>query len=190
VITTGVVLAGGKGSRMGIPKARMMIAGEPLARQQATLLLAAGCSRVIIVLGFDGDHIAAVLDPLPDGVDVVINRQWSRGQFSSLQAGLACVPTDTNQVLILPVDVIGVAIETIQHLMQNGCRECDAVVPAAGGQSGHPVVISRGLCHDLLAQNPTDSRLDRYLKEKDVRRIDVSDVAVLANVNRPDQIGD
>ena len=189
MITMGVVLAGGKGGRMGIPKARMMIDGEPLARRQAMLLLAAGCSRVTIVLGFDGDHIADVLEPLPDGVDVVINQQWMRGQFSSIQTGLACAPPDTDQILILPVDVIGVAIETIQHLMQDGCRGCDAVVPTAGGQSGHPVVISREMCQDLLTQNPTEARLDRCLKEKDIRRMEVPDVAVLVNVNRPDQIG-
>lgn len=189
MITMGVVLAGGKGGRMGIPKARMMMEGEPLARRQAKLLLAAGCARVTIVLGFDSDRIADVLEPLPDGADVVINRQWSCGQFSSLQAGLACVPPDTDQILILPVDVIGVAIETIQHLLQDGCRECDAVVPTVGGQGGHPVVISRGMCHDLLTQNPTEARLDRRLKTKNVRRIDVTDAAVLANANSPDQVG-
>jgi len=85
----GVVLAAGAGSRMGTPKALMRTpSGEPWLAVACRLLLAAGCARVVVVLGAAA-HEAALLLPADARVGSVVNAEWADGMASSLRAGLA-----------------------------------------------------------------------------------------------------
>ncbi|WP_166784092.1 nucleotidyltransferase family protein [Cryobacterium suzukii] len=59
----GLVLAAGAGSRYGMPKALVHdAAGRSWLQTAVDVLVAAGCSPVIVVLGADGAHAAALLN--------------------------------------------------------------------------------------------------------------------------------
>lgn len=91
----GVVLAGGRGSRMGRPKATLVVRGRTLA-ERAVELLAARCDPVIVVSRPDV--------PLPSlDVPVVFDRRGLRGPMNALVTGLAAVETD--DVLVLACDM-------------------------------------------------------------------------------------
>src|SRR5674476_1324076 len=108
----GLVLAAGDGSRLGRPKAEIVVGGRRLVDLAVESCVRAGLSPVVVVLG------AVLLTPMPlaerpDGdaaeVRLVENADWATGMASSLQAGLAwprplpdtkepadgCVPTRT-----------------------------------------------------------------------------------------------
>jgi len=87
---TGVVLAAGAGTRMGMPKALVVQHGEPWLARAVRLLLDAGCDRVVVVLGASATEALAHV-PTDDAVSTVINDDWSSGMASSLRAGLTAV---------------------------------------------------------------------------------------------------
>ena len=91
----GVVLAGGKGSRLGRAKAGVVVRGRTLA-ERAVELMAARCDPVIVVSRPD-----VLLPSLP--VDVVFDRRGVQGPMNALATGLAALATD--DVLVLACDL-------------------------------------------------------------------------------------
>jgi len=178
----GIVLAAGEGSRIGLPKAILRIDGEPLAARASASLADAGISPIRIVIGCRHEE---VLEALPIEKDVVVNKGWHAGQFSSLRAGLETLDADS-WVVVLPVDTIGVLSETVTLLIEAADDRFDAVVPTYDGRRGHPVLLSPPLCRHILALDAAASRLDRILGEAKTLALPVDDRAILTNINTPE----
>src|SRR5512137_273240 len=93
-----VELAAGAGTRFGGGKLVAPLDGRPLAAHAATVALACGVGRLVVVLGADADAVesALVADgtlPGPDrpaGPDVVAvrNADWAAGLSASVRRGL------------------------------------------------------------------------------------------------------
>ncbi len=88
----GVLLAAGAGRRMGGPKALLRNAsGESLLVRATTMLYAAGCPRVVVVLGAAAERGRALLAaelPGAGWLQVVETPDWADGMGASLRAGL------------------------------------------------------------------------------------------------------
>ncbi len=80
--TAGIVLCGGKSSRMGESKAWLPFAGEPMLCR-VVRLLGEAVSPVVVVAGPEQD-----LPALPTGVAIVRDRVGDRGPLHGLAAGL------------------------------------------------------------------------------------------------------
>ena len=180
----GLILAAGRGRRMGIPKAVLPVKGEPLALVQARLLKGARVEPTVIVVGYRHDEVRKQLSPWPD---IAVNDDWSKGQFSSLQAGLAYLP-EGPWVLVLPVDAFGLRLETVKRLIDSTDDRFDAVVPVCRGRRGHPVLLAPPFRRRLAALPPETSRLDHLLREASVTLVSVEDEAVRRNINRPEDL--
>lgn len=180
----GMVLAAGASSRMGRPKALLPgPSGKPLAANQAALLRAGGCGRVIIVLGSEFDRIAAALA----GEEVVRNPDWEQGRFTSIQAGLRALG-DFDGCVILPVDAVGLGVESVRALLGRAARGgVEAIRPTWLGQDGKLLWVSRALADELRRAPPGDRRLDDLVRER-AERIPVDDPALLRNVNTPEDL--
>jgi molybdopterin-guanine dinucleotide biosynthesis protein A len=81
----GVVLCGGRSSRMGRPKAWLPFAGEVML-PRVVRLLGEAVAPVVVVAAPDQD-----VPPLPDGVAVVRDPEEGRGPLQGLAAGLAAL---------------------------------------------------------------------------------------------------
>lgn len=184
----GIVLAAGESARMGRPKALLPTpSGVPLALHQARLLQAAGCTRVVIVLGCDCAKIAGALSGT--GLfECVRNRSWRKGRLSSVQIGLRAVH-DPDGIMLLPVDTVGVRVETLMKMREEAeSTRPPAVRPTFKGENGKVAWISRSVAREILRMDPTreDARLDVILRPL-ARRIEVDDPAILSNVNTPEE---
>ena len=63
ISTTGVVLAAGAGTRLGLgPKALLPYRGRPLVESVAEALLDGGCREVVVVLGAGAPDVAAIAE--------------------------------------------------------------------------------------------------------------------------------
>jgi CTP:molybdopterin cytidylyltransferase MocA len=179
----GIVLAAGASSRMGRPKALLALpGGERLAARQARLLRDAGCARALVVLGADADRIAAAL---PE-VEIVVNPDWEKGRFTSLQAGLrACA--DADGFLILPVDTVGVRVETLAGLLAAAERTSAAALrPYYRSTPGRVLWLRADLARDLVKEPARDLRLDERLAAIETS-IACDDPAILHNINTPEE---
>src|SRR5258708_1865534 len=97
----GILLAAGEGSRLGQPKALIMLGGQSLARRGITLLRNGGTDPVIVVTGAarltsDGAALA--------GVVTVYNPHWRTGMGSSVAVGLAAVPVESTAAVLALAD--------------------------------------------------------------------------------------
>ncbi|PQZ95009.1 molybdenum cofactor cytidylyltransferase [Arthrobacter sp. MYb227] len=143
---TGVLLAAGSGSRLGLgPKALLRKKnGETLLATALFALLAGGCHHVVVVLGAGAEQVSAQLEK-DERITVLINAAWSSGMGSSFALGMSKTPAKS-PVLVALVDQPGLNPELVQRLVQ---AHRDGRITAAGYRRagtqlgrGHPVLFA------------------------------------------------
>jgi molybdenum cofactor cytidylyltransferase len=153
----GIVLAGGRSSRMGRPKALLPIgsSGDTFFDRVTRTLLEAGVQEVIVVVGADAHAIRAVARP-GSGVRIVDNPDYDQGQLTSLLAGLRAIDvTRATGILVTLIDVPLVSAATVRTLIA-AQREHGAPVvrPVSNGRHGHPVIFGCELFGELERADP------------------------------------
>jgi molybdenum cofactor cytidylyltransferase len=128
-VIAGIVLAAGRSSRLRRPKQLLPVHGEPLLRYTVRRVLASGLDDVLVVVGHAANSIRAAIADLP--VTVVENPEYELGQSTSVRAGLAALPPETDAAVFLLGDQPGVSSEVIDRLID------------AWQASGAPVVAPR-----------------------------------------------
>jgi molybdenum cofactor cytidylyltransferase len=153
----GIVLAGGRSSRMGQPKALLPIgsSGDTFLDRVTRTLLDAGIHDVIVVVGADAAVIRAVARPR-SGVRIVDNPDHEQGQLTSLLAGLRAVDAArTTAALMTLIDVPLVSAATVRTLIAaQRERGAPVVRPVSNGRHGHPVIFSREVFVELQRADP------------------------------------
>ncbi len=85
----GVVLAGGRSSRMGTAKAALPWQGRTLLHRTVSVLAAATCGPVVVVRA-----AGQPLPPLPDGTVITEDPRPGQGPLQGIAAGLAALAAD------------------------------------------------------------------------------------------------
>ncbi len=174
------MLAAGRGTRMGGPKALLVVDGEPLILQHARRLRALGCARVVLAvpIGIADEVGALVADAEVLGLD-------TSSQAATLSASLRFVgPLDPmERVLITPVDLRPPRLDTLRAL---ATFDGDAVFPRHRGRNGHPLLVRARLLEPYLgAVDPPP--LKETLAAVRVA-VDIDDPAVLGDFDRRDDL--
>jgi molybdenum cofactor cytidylyltransferase len=155
-----IVLAAGESTRMGRPKALLPDgAGRLFVTRLLHTFQAAGVHRLAVVTGAVHEAIVAAVArdaPARRAVSFVRNADPSRGQLSSLLAGLEVMDAPgVDAVLVTLVDVPFVAASTVRAVLDAWRRSGAPVVrPACGARHGHPVLFARAMFDDLRAADP------------------------------------
>jgi len=152
-----IVLAAGRSSRMGRPKANLPLAGgDTFLSRIVRTLLDAGIDDVVVVLGHDPEPVAAALAGTGLPVRLVVNREYDRGQLSSLVAGLGLVDRPgVSAVLVTLVDAPLVSAATVRAVIDRyRATGAPIVRPTSGPRHGHPLLIDRSLFGELRAADP------------------------------------
>ncbi len=145
----GVLLAAGGGSRLGRPKALLVVAGQSLASRGVALLRAGGADPVVVVTGATGP------DTEPgDGERVVVsvhNPDWRTGMGSSLAVGLGAVPGDCAAAVLALADQPLVGPEAVRRLLAAYAAGASVAVACYDGRPRNPVLISREHWPEVVA---------------------------------------
>jgi len=154
----GIVLAGGKSSRMGRPKALLPIGktGETFFGRVTRTLLGAGVDDIVVVVGADAEAIRAGVGIPPASVRIIDNPDYEQGQLTSLLAGLRAIDSAAARAaLITLIDVPLVSVSTVRLLI-SVYRERGAPIvrPVSSGRHGHPVIFGRELFDELQRADP------------------------------------
>jgi len=181
-----IVLAAGESRRMGKPKPLLRFRDRTFLEQIVTVLQSSRADRVTVVLGAQAEAIAGAVD-LSD-VDVVINRDYRKGQLSSLVAGLKHVPQETEAILLCLVDHPFITAEIVDRGVDEFRRaNAPIVVPTFNQRRGHPTLFSRSMFEELIgAPAEEGARHVVYSNEDKVLEVTVSDSTVLVGINTPD----
>jgi nicotine blue oxidoreductase len=196
--TTGVLLAGGAGTRLGLgPKALLPFRGHTLVEVLAKTLLDGGCREVVVVLGAGAEDVRRATEL--GGYLVVDNPEWASGMASSFRTGVAAA-THGHNVMVTLVDQPGLTSGVVARLLaahQAGRVTAAGYSEAAleGGHAaklrrGHPLIIDAALRADVADSAVGDAGARRFLKAHPglVDVVDCSDLADGADVDTKDKL--
>jgi molybdenum cofactor guanylyltransferase len=185
----GIILCGGRSTRMGTSKAHLPIGSEPMLTHIIRIL-----TTVVPPLRI----VAAVGQELPEMVDVnlvVRDELPDRGPLQGIAAGLAAMPAEVDAVFVASCDIPLLKPAFVQRMIDllEGHQACVANV---GGYL-HPLaavyrVNVLPVVHELLSENrrrPTflfDRVLTRVVTEEELREVDPR-LDSLRNVNTPEE---
>jgi len=154
-----IVLAAGKSTRMGRPKATLLLeGGDTFVTRIVRTFAAAGISDVIIVVGHDADAVIDAFAKTDLSATFVENPDYEQGQLSSLLAGLRVVdrPGVVASLLTL-VDVPLIGVSTVRAVVDRYLATRAPIVrPVRGAEHGHPVLIDRSLFDALRHADPRE----------------------------------
>jgi molybdenum cofactor guanylyltransferase len=135
--TAGIVLAGGRSTRMGRPKAALEWHGSTLLHRVAGLVGRAVDGPVAVVRA-PGQELPS----LPPGVRVVDDAREGRGPLQGLAAGLAAVAEDAELAYVSSTDVPLLHPAFVARMLAAAAREdVDVALPVAQGFR-HPLAAA------------------------------------------------
>ena len=177
---SGIVLNGGRSSRMGIPKGEMDFLGRPLIERSIDALVEAGASEVIIVWGkpfvAKTKDVRAIEDVYPD-----------EGPLGGLITGLLNARMD--QAMVLSNDLMSIDGSTIRRILDFG-QLADLAIPMAGGVPQVLTALWKVSCLKVLesAFKSGSRSLKSVLGDLEVVEILELDDAKFANANTQSDI--
>jgi len=147
-----VILAAGRGKRMGRQKLLLDVAGRPLVRHVVEAAAASGCDEVLVVYSDP-----AVADAVGDKARCVLNADPDAGMSSSLRLGLDALGDQEAGALVLLGDqplIDGAAISSLlRHWRREGSRAAVATRYASDDGEGPrwrpPVLLDRSLFSEM-----------------------------------------
>ncbi|GAB7145473.1 nucleotidyltransferase family protein [Mycobacterium riyadhense] len=143
---TGVVLAAGGSSRLGIPKQLLPYGNTTLLGATLDVARSAGFHQLIVTLG--GAAQAVRNQVRLGGVDVVSVEDFGTGCSASLRAALERVGRQSAGIVLMLGDQPGVGSATLRRMINEGppndimvCRYADGI--------GHPFWFNRNVFDDI-----------------------------------------
>ena len=193
MIVPGVILAGGRSSRMGHPKALLPVdARDTFVSRLVRTLRDAGVDDVVIVAAVDGplDAIRTALAVTPPEPRIAVNPDPSRGQLSSLLTGLEAIDRPGVAALLMTlVDVPLVDVSTVRALLAAHARARAPIVRPlrpVDAAHGHPVVFDRSVFHALRSADPdTGARPVVRAREAEIENVPVDDRGAFLDIDTP-----
>ena len=169
----GIILAGGKSTRMKQNKLLLLYKEKPIL-VHAIEGMKPFVDTIVVVTGKYDKEIREALKGFD--VKIVTNFDYEKGMFSSVKTGVKHVGSD---FFLLPGDCPFIKNETYLALLKGNGK---IRVPSYKGEDGHPIFISYEYKEEILAM-PLDSNLKAFRDSKKYEIIDVEDENIVINLN-------
>ncbi len=170
----GIILAGGKSSRMKQNKMLLPYLGKPLIYHTISSMLTY-CNKITIVTGHFKEEYNQLFDEKKD-ISVIHNDDYENGMFSSIKKAIKDIECD---IFIIPGDYPLVKDDTYKNLLD---ADGPIRVPIYKGRRGHPIFISKNLLDDLKKED-ISSNLKVWRDKHKVNYIEVEDEGIYIDVD-------
>lgn len=155
-------------------------------------LKASPVNSVRVVLGYRSDEIAAHLEGTD--AETVFNPRYPEGMLTSVQAGIAASPAETEWFLIALGDqpslspaVVTMLVAKASLLVLASDSPDTILVPSYGGRRGHPLLIHASHRDEIATLDPQVGLRELMQRHPEaIHHVDVPDEAVLADMDTPD----
>jgi molybdenum cofactor guanylyltransferase len=173
VTAGGVVLAGGRSSRMGSPKADLEWHGSTLLRRVAGIVGRATGGPVVVVRA-----PGQALPPLPARFEVVEDAREGRGPLEGLAAGFAAVGDRAEVAFVASTDLPLLHPAFVRAVVRALDADRDVAFPAVRGRS-HPLAAAyRASMLETIEERVADDNLraTALLEGGNARRLEEPDL--------------
>jgi molybdenum cofactor cytidylyltransferase len=181
-----IILAAGESKRMGKPKPLLRFEDKTFLEQIISVLRRSLIDRITVVLGAGEETIKRSIDL--SGIDVVINKNYRKGQLSSLIAALEKVPPETEAILVCLADNPFITTTIVNWIVGTFRQTKGAiVVPVFNNKRGHPALFAKSLFKEL-ADAPAEqgARSVVYANEDKLVEVETSEREVLVHIDTPE----
>ncbi len=183
-----LVLAAGRSSRMGRPKALLDLDGESALERVLRVLGGAGVQEFVVVFDPAQEDVARALRGRR--VAVVENPAPESGQTGSIRRGLARLSAGATAFLLCPVDVPLFEAADLRALFdawQQAAPRPAIVLPVVRGRRGHPVLCERALVPEFLALGENEPAHNVIRRDPArVRHVGLSNVELVSDLDTPE----
>jgi molybdenum cofactor cytidylyltransferase len=181
-----IVLAAGFSSRMGEYKPLLTIGGETLVNRVISLFLNNNVD-VILVTGWRREELISGIDLR--GITIIENRDYKKGMFTSVLAGIGHLQPEHKAFFVMPVDIPLVRPATIRQMIKEAVRQPENVLyPVFGRVRGHPTLIPRSLIPEIKGwQKDGGLKAVLHNHEDMAREVTVADSYILLDVDTPEE---
>ena len=180
---TGIILAGGKSSRMGQDKGLLILNGKPMIQHVIDRLEELNLSRILIV----SNNSNYAQFPYLVVEDVIVEK----GPLGGIHAGLLHSKTNTN--LILSCDTPNVTTELLDYLISKSKNEAVTIAEFNGKE--HPLIgiYDRGILESVTNNLENNQlKLITFCKELNARVLtipkDLAEEVHFSNVNTREEL--
>lgn len=179
-----VILAAGESRRMGSPKALLPYQGRTFLEHLIAITEDARIGARRVVVGAHQEQITQQVK-LTSG-DWVVNREWQKGQLSSIRAAIESLSgVEADGIIVLLVDhpfvtkpLLGALIEAFEQ------SPCSIVIPTCRGRRGHPVIFPSSLFPELRsASDEVGARTVVWAHANDVIEVPTQEEGVLLDID-------
>ena len=187
-LVAGILLAAGAGRRFGGPKA---LASSPgvgsWLKRGVRLLLDAGCSPVVVVLGAEAEKASVLLPKDDTRVVPVVAGDWVEGIGASLGAALDHLREVPGPVatLVTLVDLPHLAPAAMPRVLEAGVVPSTLRRATYSGKPGHPVLIGRDHWAAVRAGLQGDVGAGPYLREHGAEAVDCTGLGGNEDIDAP-----
>ncbi len=190
-MVAGLILAAGRSSRMGRPKALLPCApdGQTFVHRLARAFCDGGLQEALVVGRPDDLALRTEVDTMSVPARFVENANADAGQLSSLLAGLRAADLPgVRAVLVAPVDSPLISADTVATLLAVFSSTGAPIVRACHrGRHGHPVVFSRAVFIELRRADPAiGAKAVLRAHEGAIVNVEVDDPGVVRDVDTPE----
>jgi molybdenum cofactor guanylyltransferase len=172
----GIVLAGGRSSRMGAPKAALEWHGSTLLRR-TTGLLGRVLDGPVVVVAAPGQDLPA----LPAGVEVVTDPVEGRGPMQGIATGLRAVADRVAAAFVCSTDLPFLHPAFVRRVLGMLASDLDVVLPVARGFPQPLAAVYRTALAPRVVELIDQGRMRPAMLFEQVRVLRLDDAALLAD---------
>lgn len=183
-----IILAAGKSTRMGEPKALVHFRQKSFLATVIDHFRHAGVVTIIPVLGHAAEEISRELNLSSESY--VINQHYELGQFSSFQTGVRNLPPEVTGAFLALVDQPQIDSKIIRTIKESFLAHPDKIViPTYQGKRGHPPVIPKALFEEILTTPVSQSAANVIHRHTDeIFELEVGEEKILWNINTKEDL--
>ena len=181
-----IVLAAGESKRMGKSKPLLRFNDKTFLDQIISTIGVSDADRITVVLGAKAEMIKNSIDL--SGTNIVINKDYQKGQLSSLIAAIEDTPQETDAILVCLVDNPFITKEIINKIIAK-FKETNnpIIVPVFNRQRGHPTLFSSSLFSELVnAPKEQGARYVLHSNAEKVLELETSESTILTGIDTPE----
>lgn len=168
---TGIILAGGESSRVGQNKMMLVVNDKPLVLHTIDSMRPF-VDKVVVVTGKYHEQ----MKPMLKDVDVVFNKNYQKGMFSSVKEGVSHAE---GNFFIIPGDCPFVSKGVINALLKDNFS---IRVPVYHRHTGHPIYLHEKM-KNLLLKESIESNLRAFRDKVGYEEVDVNDKNILNDID-------
>jgi molybdenum cofactor cytidylyltransferase len=179
-----LIPAAGFSSRMGNWKLTLPFKENTIIENSISNALSI-CNRVIIVSGHRASELKELLQE-NSKVSLILNKNFKKGMFSSIQAGVGMIRTEW--FFISMGDMPEISEEIYKHLIEVkniNSNEFDIIRPLYHGKRGHPVLLNKNTIKSILKE-PFSSEMKNVFSHFRVLEIEMNTAVTFADIDTPE----